>query len=229
VATREQSGIYTITHLASGRVYVGQSQRIAKRLTTHRGRLRSGNHPNPKLQAAFSAYGEAAFAFAALEVCDVANLDAREQHWIDQLRPAFNLAPVAGNMRGYRFTDEQRAKIRKAFAAPECRAARSEARKAMWNTPGFRERASQAAKLQLTGKKQPPELIQKRTAWQAGTKRDATFCAKVSAGKLAAGFTFTEASRQKMREAQLGRKQSPETIAKRKATIAAKRAGAHHG
>lgn len=79
------------------------------------------------------------------------------------------------------------------------------------------------------GKKQSAETIRKRTAWQAGKARDADFCAKVSAGKKAQNFKFSDESRAKMSASHLGKKQSPEAVAKRKATIAVRKAAGYYG
>lgn len=223
MAAREQSGIYTITHVKTDRVYVGQSANVCKRLMAHLSLLRKGNHRNPKLQSAFNYYGEDAFRFEPLEDCPVECLDGAEQFWINSLRSNFNLAPAAGVQRGYKFTDVARAKLRETFARPDVAAKRKIAAKQRWEKPGFRENISRKVKITLTGRKQSPDTIAKRTSWQEGTHRSAEFCASVTAGKLAANFKFTADSIEKMRISHIGKSQSPEAKAKCKATWAAKK------
>lgn len=50
-------GIYAITHIASGKRYVGQSVNIANRMRAHRSYLRNGTHENPKLSRAVAKHG----------------------------------------------------------------------------------------------------------------------------------------------------------------------------
>ena len=44
------SGIYKITNLLNGKVYVGQSQNVFKRKIQHFTALRNGNHENREMQ-----------------------------------------------------------------------------------------------------------------------------------------------------------------------------------
>lgn len=105
-------GIYAIIHKATGNRYVGQSNDVAVRLYTHKWHLNRGSHVNPKLQSAWSKYGETEFEFVVLEECDADYLTAREQFYIDQ-KPWFNvnLVAEAPPMLGRKHTAETRAKI----------------------------------------------------------------------------------------------------------------------
>lgn len=105
--TLPQAGIYCIKNLINGRVYVGSSARIRRRLTGHRCLLRKNAHDSPKLQYGWNHYGEDAFEFSILETVSgpEAELLAREQHWIDKLHAAdpecgYNTSPIAGTRRG---------------------------------------------------------------------------------------------------------------------------------
>ncbi|MFI5230061.1 MAG: GIY-YIG nuclease family protein [Gemmatimonadales bacterium] len=111
------AGIYTIRNLEDGRVYVGSSINVPRRLGEHRGALNHGRHSNAKLQRAWQADGAAAFELTVVEtVLDVTILEAREQCWIDLLGAArrdtgYNLAPVAGSPRGCSRSAETRARM----------------------------------------------------------------------------------------------------------------------
>ena len=95
------AGIYQIVHVPTGRLYVGSSANVSKRTNEHRRLLESQDHYNRKLQNAWNKYGGEEFAFAIVEcVPDLAMLINREQHYIDTLKPAFNLSPTAGSCRG---------------------------------------------------------------------------------------------------------------------------------
>jgi group I intron endonuclease len=109
------TGIYGI-FLEDGRCYVGSTaQPFKKRWMEHRQRLNKGTHPNLHLKRAWIKYGEAAFDFRILEICDVSDESVRverENHWIAQLSPEFNMAPVAGSVRGIKRRDETKELLR---------------------------------------------------------------------------------------------------------------------
>ena len=58
------AGIYLITNVASGRVYIGRALDIVRRWRAHRSDLKAGRHKNKHLQRAWSAYGPEAFEFS---------------------------------------------------------------------------------------------------------------------------------------------------------------------
>lgn len=84
------TGVYTITHRASGKLYVGSSSRgigIIARLYEHRSKLNRGLHANRKLQKCFDAHGASSFDFAILETCPAHQAAEREQYYLDLLKP----------------------------------------------------------------------------------------------------------------------------------------------
>jgi group I intron endonuclease len=93
--------VYRIVHIESGKTYIGSSALGTKRWKSHRHMLRTGRHHSPHLQHSWAKHGEAAFRFEVIETVESeAALLAREQHWIDTLRPEFNVAPVTGTRAG---------------------------------------------------------------------------------------------------------------------------------
>jgi group I intron endonuclease len=93
--------IYKITHLASGRCYVGHtSDTFKKRVYNHRYELNRLKHANARLQNAWTKYGSDAFLFEILEQCDEEQKLIREQHYIDAISPFYNIALVAGSRKG---------------------------------------------------------------------------------------------------------------------------------
>jgi len=77
-------GIYYIQNTSNGKLYIGSSIRIEKRLTTHRESLQSGTHPNRYLQRAYNKHGKDAFVYHAFE--ETNKLLEREQFWVDQFK-----------------------------------------------------------------------------------------------------------------------------------------------
>jgi group I intron endonuclease len=73
------SGIYKITNLINGKVYIGQSIDILnKRWPYHKYLLNCDKHSNKHLQNAWNKYGEDNFDFSIICQCDPDNLDDYE-------------------------------------------------------------------------------------------------------------------------------------------------------
>jgi group I intron endonuclease len=135
-------GIYVITNTISSSRYVGSSKNLRTRAMSHRKALNCSRHPNKHLQNAWNKYGEAVFMFTALEEIIFEAEDnhkenrklllSREQHWIDEIKPEYNIAPpaisnlgikrspeavekIASKHRGMKRSGETRANISKAL------------------------------------------------------------------------------------------------------------------
>lgn len=184
------AGIYVIRHLESGRVYVGQTVNLRARRNHHRAQANAGKHCNPKLQRAWTKFGESAFEFDVLElVSDVADLTAREQFWIDRLDAVargFNICPAAGSVLGVKRSQETKRRL-------------SEATKAVGITPAKRAHLDRLH-ASFVGKKQSQEHIEKCRIAKLGQRRSAE-------------------SKARMSEARIGWKPKPESVAKQRASL----------
>lgn len=107
-----KSGIYEIVNLVNGKRYVGSSTDTRRRFNVHRRLLNLGEHHNSPLQRSWKKHGAEAFAFRVIMVCSIGELIEQEQAAIDRLKPEYNLSPTAGNIFGYRFTEEQKSALR---------------------------------------------------------------------------------------------------------------------
>ncbi len=108
----QTSGIYEIVCRANGRRYIGSAVNLDKRWRLHYRQLNDGTHHNRHLQRAWSKYGSSEFFFRVVEnVTDPSQLVAREQFFIDSLRPDFNICPTAGSQKGKKASPELRAKL----------------------------------------------------------------------------------------------------------------------
>ena len=105
------TGIYKIVNTANGKFYIGSSVQIESRIFKHLAQLRKSKHNNKHLQSAFALDGEDAFDFMLIETCSRADLLVREQHYMDTLKPEYNICRVAGNTLGVLHTPESRAKM----------------------------------------------------------------------------------------------------------------------
>ena len=97
------SGIYQIKNTLNGKCYIGSAVNLKKRWVIHLHYLRHNTHYNSHLQSAFNKYGEFAFVFETLEEpVEPKSLIEREQHYLDTLKPKYNISPTAGSLLGYR-------------------------------------------------------------------------------------------------------------------------------
>jgi group I intron endonuclease len=103
-------GIYSISHVKSGRSYIGSAVLFFKRWSEHRMNLRRNKHPNKRLQNFWNKYGEDAFTFEIIEAIENPTkelLETREQYWIDCYKSAdreigFNIRGIAKSNLGLR-------------------------------------------------------------------------------------------------------------------------------
>lgn len=112
-------GIYKLVNLATGQCYVGQSQRVKKRIKEHFRLLRWGKHPNQHLQNAYNKYGPDNFIGAVEVECEHPDqLDTLEEAfltgdaWFEE-PIVYNIADFAkAPMRGKTHSEETRQKIK---------------------------------------------------------------------------------------------------------------------
>ena len=79
-------GIYKITNVINGMIYIGSSVELKKRIAQHKSDLRNNRHHSPRLQNSFNKYGEENFVFEIIEEldCDRETLREVEQHYLDK-------------------------------------------------------------------------------------------------------------------------------------------------
>lgn len=73
------SGIYKITNLKNGMIYIGQSNNIYKRFREHK----QLNNESYAIDKAINEYGSDYFKFEIIEKCKKEDLQIREQYWIE--------------------------------------------------------------------------------------------------------------------------------------------------
>jgi len=77
---KDYIGIYKIVNAINGSCYIGQSQRVKKRIKEHFRLLNLNTHTNKKLQNAFNKYGESAFSWELEVECEnTSELDQLEE------------------------------------------------------------------------------------------------------------------------------------------------------
>jgi group I intron endonuclease len=119
--------IYKITNTLTGDLYVGSSQNFIKRYYTHVNHIRVNKKSCTLLIRAVNKYGEQNFKLEILEECDPKCLLNREQFYLDNLFPKYNIAKIAGSNLGIKRSKE--VKLKKSLA-----------QKANWENPEYREK-----------------------------------------------------------------------------------------
>jgi hypothetical protein len=186
------SGVYRIVHIDSGREYIGSTDSLSRRWREHRSRLRRGIHDSRYLQYAWNKYGENAFAFEIIEECLVEELLIREQWFMDTKKPVFNSAPLASGSRGIKRSPELRARISQALLGNQNNLGRVPSQET-------RDKISTT----LTGYKHSSETRAKMSAAQKGKTISPEAKANMSAAKK--GKPLTPAHRASLSKAQLER------------------------
>lgn len=199
LAELARSGIYQIVNTVTGKRYVGSAVKIGLRWRQHRCEAGKGRH-NRIFQNAWNKYGPDAFVFSIIEfVDDPAALLEREQHFIDHMKPEYNVAAVAGSNFGLKWSAEVRATM-------------SVASRSVWQREGHREKMSAAH----AGQTLSAEHRKKLSEAAAGRKRSPEHAAKLAAANRLRNQSPEH--RAKMSAFWTGKKRSPESIAKMAAT-----------
>ncbi|MCA2656636.1 MAG: GIY-YIG nuclease family protein [Chitinophagaceae bacterium] len=102
--------IYKITNNINNNFYIGSTNNLIKRYYTHINHMRLGKNTCPKLIRAVSKYGENNFKFEIVCECPTDKIIETEQKYIDNLKPHYNVAKIAGSNLGIKRTDEVKLK-----------------------------------------------------------------------------------------------------------------------
>lgn len=115
-----RSGVYRITNLNNGAVYVGSAKNFYIRWRKHLNELRKGIHSNQHFLRAWQKYGEASFKWEVVEVVPVDLLLQAEQRWLDRTFKStkasliYNVCRIAGSNKGRSWSPETRKKMSEA-------------------------------------------------------------------------------------------------------------------
>jgi group I intron endonuclease len=181
------TGIYAITHLASGRKYIGSAARSFRiRIGQHIRMLSKGAHHCYHLQRAWNKHGAAAFEISIVEICAPEMCIEREQFHMDGLseESRFNICPVAGSPRGRKASEETRVKLSRNASlrtfSEETRLKFSTNMKVRWADPSNRENMRTRV-----AKSHTPESVNQQAIKVRGRKHTAEAIAKIAAASQA--------------------------------------------
>ena len=207
----QESGVYRITNIRTGRAYVGSSVNVSKRLAWHFNELERGVHHCGHLQNSYNKWGKDAFDCDIIEyIDDVTKLIEREQFYIDSLgfKNLYNSSPTAGSSLGVKRSEETKAKLRTRIISPETRAKISAAATGRKDTEETNlkrrlRKATEETKAKLRAYKATDETKAKLSAARKGYKHTPETKAKNGASWVSR--IVTEETRVKQREAWIAR------------------------
>jgi group I intron endonuclease len=110
-----KSGIYMLTNLLTGDMYIGQSTDLSKRFRRYFTISYIKSRKELIISRALIKYGYANFSLSILEYCDRCDLTVREQHYIDKFNPQYNILKIVGSSLGFKQSEETKLKISKAL------------------------------------------------------------------------------------------------------------------
>nr|YP_009072319.1 GIY-YIG endonuclease [Sclerotinia borealis]AHX82984.1 GIY-YIG endonuclease [Sclerotinia borealis] len=95
-----KSGIYMWKNLQDGQFYIGSARDLRRRLMGYFNINQLARTSNTYISRALLKYGYSTFSLTILEYCDLDSLIKREQHYIDTLKPEYNICRTAGSSLG---------------------------------------------------------------------------------------------------------------------------------
>ena len=97
----------------NGKKYVGSSADLSKRLRKYFNMSYLTDLKDIMLiYKALLTHGFYNFTLEILEYCELSNLTKREQHYIDLLKPEYNILKIAGSRSGHKLSEKTKAKIK---------------------------------------------------------------------------------------------------------------------
>ena len=109
---RGKSGVYRWINQINGRTYVGSSVNLGKRFSDYYSfKHLTDSKRNMLICKALLKHGYSNFTLEVLEYCDPHTLLVREQYYMDNLKPEYNILAKAGSSLGFKHSEETRLKM----------------------------------------------------------------------------------------------------------------------
>lgn len=111
----QKSGIYRWTHKPSGKIYVGSAIDLTRRFRSYFSLSfleKELRHGNSIICSSLLKYGYAEFTLEILEYCDPINIISREQYYLDNLNPEYNILRFARSSKGFKHSEKTKDLLR---------------------------------------------------------------------------------------------------------------------
>lgn len=119
---KNKSGIYRWNNLETGDSYVGSALNLTNRLSKYfsfRFLKRNIQSSKSRINNSLLKYGYNKFSLDIIEYCESSVLIEREQYYLDNLKPEYNILKKAGSSFGYKHSLETLLKFKKRKLSPE--------------------------------------------------------------------------------------------------------------
>ena len=103
-----KSGVYRWTNKESGKSYVGSAVDLSKRLCLYYNNYHL-TKVNMVINKALKKHKHSNFTLDILEYCERSDAISREQHFIDLLKPVYNILSTAGSLLGFKHSEKTKA------------------------------------------------------------------------------------------------------------------------
>lgn len=103
----KESGVYRIQNMVTGKIYIGSSNDIYKRIGRHKYVLKKGLNENIRMKQDCEKYGLNSFLFGIVEYCEKGKLKEREQHYFQLWNPQYNVWKNIYSAKNREYTKEQ--------------------------------------------------------------------------------------------------------------------------
>jgi hypothetical protein len=110
---KEKSGIYLWRNKINGKIYIGSSINLSKRLKNYFNiSYLTSLKDYMIIYKVLLVYDFDNFTLEILEYCDPSILIEREQYYLDLLKPEYNVLKIAGSSFGYKHSEEIKLKMK---------------------------------------------------------------------------------------------------------------------
>ena len=106
-----KSGVYRWVNKETGGSYVGSGTNLARRFYNYYSAASLIRHGCMVINRALLKYGYSNFTLEIIEYCEPSNVIAREQFYLDLLKPEYNILVKAGSSLGFKHAEETKQKI----------------------------------------------------------------------------------------------------------------------
>lgn len=108
---RKKAGVYLWINKSNGNTYVGSSLNLTVRMYSYYS-LPFLAKSNRLIDRALLKYGFSSFRLEILEYCSVNELLKKEQHYMDLIKPKYNIVEIAGSNLGYKHSESTLEKMK---------------------------------------------------------------------------------------------------------------------
>jgi len=110
--TKGVPGVYALVNKVTGKYYIGSSINLYNRIRDYYSPWYISTYPGLIISKAITKYGFINFSVLVIETCTPETVTEREQYYLDEYDPHYNILKLAYRPVGFKHTEESKAKMR---------------------------------------------------------------------------------------------------------------------